>query len=154
MGTDLEELAARVARLESEVAALKKKRPPKKSGFHPIPPRLAAVPGFSEAWERRLAALPKSRRPTPEAQAAQLAQAEKILATRGGRALVEAVEHAINCGWQGFMASWTEPGRKGAPPTRDSRTLGPDFNSREYRDGLERMRAAIEGPRDPRDRDG
>jgi hypothetical protein len=132
VGDDLE---SRVLELERKVAALEKRRPARRQGAFPIPPALAAVPGFVVLWEKRLAALPKQKRPTPEAQEVQLQEAAKILFTRGGRALLDAVEMAIGQGWQGFRASWTEERRNGSGATmrHDHAALGPDYGNHNAR---------------------
>lgn len=87
-----------------------------------LPPELSAIPGLQELWHQRIEALKPSRRPTLQGQALQLKELTTVLRKRGPRAVIAAVEEAINRGWTGLRAEWVEHAKDAG--------LGPSFGER------------------------
>lgn len=114
----------------SALEGAKPKAPRKKEPRPPIPPDLLlSVPHFEEAWNRRIEALPAKDRPTPAGEASQLKECLALLKEDGAKAVLPAVEEAINRKWTGFMRSWLSErkasgGRRAEPFKSPEAALG------------------------------
>jgi hypothetical protein len=121
----------KVSHLESAVPSSptgKKSR--KRKDRPPIPTQLAAIPGFVDAWNRRIESLSEAphKPPTCYGEELQLKQGLKILSKYGAAGVMDALDCVANVGWTGFRLDWYERGLSGKARTnrRDIRSTAPE----------------------------